>query len=40
MLFFLNGITLHLLSGTQVFMPGGETFKKCSARSPTFTPCT
>ena len=27
MLFLLNGITMHLLEGTQVFMPGGELFK-------------
>ncbi len=25
MLFLLNGITLHLLEGTQVFMPGGDS---------------
>ena len=32
MLFLLNGITLHLLEGTQVFMPGGEVFRveRCS----------
>ena len=34
MLFLLNGITLHLLAGTQVFMPGGETFKKIFGSQP------
>jgi simple sugar transport system permease protein len=34
MLFLLNGITLHLLEGTQVFMPGGETFKKIFGSQP------
>jgi simple sugar transport system permease protein len=28
MLFLLNGITLHLLEGTQVFFPAGPTFQK------------
>src|SRR5580765_5029187 len=27
MLFFLNGLTLHLMSGSQEFMPGSGTFK-------------
>jgi simple sugar transport system permease protein len=34
MLFLLNGITLHLLAGTQVFMPGGETFRKIFGSQP------
>lgn len=34
MLFFLNGITLHLLEGTQVFMPGGDTFKDIFGSQP------
>jgi simple sugar transport system permease protein len=34
MLFLLNGITLHLLEGTQVFMPGGETFRKIFGSQP------
>ena len=34
MLFLLNGITLHLLEGTQVFMPGGETFKNIFGSQP------
>jgi simple sugar transport system permease protein len=34
MLFLLNGITLHLLAGTQVFMPGGETFKNIFGSQP------
>jgi simple sugar transport system permease protein len=34
MLFLLNGITLHLLEGTQVFMPGGETFQKIFGSQP------
>jgi simple sugar transport system permease protein len=34
MLFLLNGITLHLLEGTQVFMPGGDTFKDIFGSQP------
>jgi simple sugar transport system permease protein len=34
MLFLLNGITLHLLEGTQVFMPGGELFKNIFGSQP------
>jgi simple sugar transport system permease protein len=34
MLFFLNGITLHLLEGTQVFMPGGDTFRRIFGSQP------
>jgi simple sugar transport system permease protein len=34
MLFFLNGITLHLLEGTQVFMPGGHTFQRIFGSQP------
>ncbi len=34
MLFLLNGITLHLLEGTQVFMPGGDLFKKIFGSQP------
>jgi simple sugar transport system permease protein len=34
MLFLLNGITLHLLEGTQVFMPGGGTFKRIFGSQP------
>ena len=34
MLFFLNGITLHLLSGTQVFMPGGDLFQNIFGSQP------
>ena len=34
MLFLLNGITLHLLEGTQVFMPGGDTFQKIFGSQP------
>ena len=30
MLFLLNGITLHLLAGTQVFMPGGRPSRSSS----------
>ena len=37
MLFFLNGITLHLLAGTQVFMPGGDLSATSSARSRSST---
>jgi simple sugar transport system permease protein len=34
MLFFLNGITLHLLSGSQQFMPGGATFHNIFGSQP------
>jgi simple sugar transport system permease protein len=34
MLFLLNGITLHLLEGTQVFMPGGGTFHDIFGSQP------
>jgi simple sugar transport system permease protein len=34
MLFLLNGITLHLLEGTQVFMPGGHTFQQIFGSQP------
>ena len=34
MLFLLNGITLHLLSGTQVFMPGGDLFQNIFGSQP------
>jgi simple sugar transport system permease protein len=34
MLFLLNGITLHLLEGTQVFMPGGDTFQNIFGSQP------
>ena len=34
MLFFLNGITLHLIEGSQQFMPGGETFHKIFGSQP------
>src|SRR3954463_15801239 len=34
MLFFLNGITLHLTDGSQQFMPGGETFKNIFGSQP------
>ena len=34
MLFLLNGITLHLLSGTQVFMPGGDLFQDIFGSQP------
>ncbi len=34
MLFLLNGITLHLLAGTQVFMPGGSTFQSIFGSQP------
>jgi simple sugar transport system permease protein len=34
MLFLLNGITLHLLEGTQVFMPGGDLFKNIFGSQP------
>jgi len=34
MLFFLNGVTLHLMAGSQQFMPGGESFKKWFGSQP------
>ena len=34
MLFLLNGITLHLLAGTQVFMPGGDLFQNIFGSQP------
>jgi simple sugar transport system permease protein len=34
MLFFLNGITLHLTEGSQQFMPGGETFQNIFGSQP------
>jgi len=34
MLYLLNGITLHLLEGTQVFMPGGGTFHAIFGSQP------
>ncbi len=34
MLFLLNGITLHLLAGSQQFMPGGGTFKSIFGSQP------
>lgn len=34
MLFFLNGVTLQLLEGTQVFMPGGSTFRDIFGSQP------
>ena len=34
MLFLLNGITLHLLAGTQVFMPGGGLFQNIFGSQP------
>ena len=34
MLFFLNGITLHLMEGSQQFMPGGETFQNIFGSQP------
>ena len=34
MLFLLNGITLHLLEGTQVFMPGGHRFQSIFGSQP------
>jgi len=38
MLFLLNGITLHLLAGTQVFMPSSETFQKIFGSQPDLYP--
>jgi simple sugar transport system permease protein len=34
MLYLLNGITLHLLSGSQQFMPGGHTFQSIFGSQP------
>ena len=34
MLYLLNGITLHLLAGSQQFMPGGETFQNIFGSQP------
>jgi simple sugar transport system permease protein len=34
MLYLLNGITLRLLGGTQVFMPGGDTFHNIFGSQP------
>jgi simple sugar transport system permease protein len=34
MLFFLNGVTLHLMAGSQQFMPGGENFKNVFGSQP------
>jgi simple sugar transport system permease protein len=34
MLFFLNGVTLHLTDGSQQFMPGGGTFKSIFGSQP------
>jgi simple sugar transport system permease protein len=34
MLFFLNGVTLHLMAGSQQFMPGGDTFKNIFGSQP------
>jgi simple sugar transport system permease protein len=34
MLFLLNGITLHLLKGSQQFMPGGSTFQNTFGSQP------
>jgi simple sugar transport system permease protein len=34
MLFLLNGITLHLLDGSQQFMPGGGTFQNIFGSQP------
>jgi simple sugar transport system permease protein len=34
MLFFLNGVTLHLMAGSQQFMPGSETFKSWFGSQP------
>jgi simple sugar transport system permease protein len=34
MLYILNGITLHLLSGSQQFMPGGGTFQNIFGSQP------
>jgi simple sugar transport system permease protein len=34
MLFFLNGVTLHILAGSQQFMPGGATFRNIFGSQP------
>jgi len=34
MLFFLNGVTLHILAGSQQFMPGGITFQNIFGSQP------
>jgi simple sugar transport system permease protein len=34
MLFFLNGVTLHLMAGSQQFMPVGETFQNVFGSQP------
>src|SRR3954470_5593022 len=34
MLFFLNGVTLHLMAGSQEFMPGSNTFKNVFGSQP------
>jgi simple sugar transport system permease protein len=34
MLFFLNGLTLHLMAGSQQFMPGGSTFQNIFGSQP------
>jgi simple sugar transport system permease protein len=34
MLFFLNGVTLHLMAGSQQFMPGGDLFKNIFGSQP------
>lgn len=34
MLFFLNGVTLHLTEGSQQFMPGGEKFQSIFGSQP------
>jgi len=34
MLFFLNGVTLHLMAGSQEFMPGSGTFKNVFGSQP------
>lgn len=34
MLFFLNGVTLHLTEGSQQFMPGGEKFQNIFGSQP------
>jgi simple sugar transport system permease protein len=34
MLFFLNGVTLHLTAGSQQFMPGGSAFKNVFGSQP------
>jgi simple sugar transport system permease protein len=34
MLFFLNGVTLHLMAGSQQFMPGSESFRRWFGSQP------